>query len=103
MNVEVVERLTLENSLRVALDRKQLFLMYQPQMELSTRRIIGAEALLRWRHPALGLVPPDKFIPVAENSGLIIPIGEWVLRTACGEARNWQKQELLQLPVAVNV
>jgi len=103
MNVEVVERLTLENSLRVALDRKQLFLMYQPQMEISTGRIVGVEALLRWRHPALGLVPPDKFIRVAENSGLIIPIGEWVLKTACRQARSWQEQGLLQLPVAVNV
>ena len=103
MNVEVVERLTLENSLRVALDRKQLFLMYQPQMEIPTGKIIGVEALLRWRHPALGLVPPDKFIRVAENSGLIISIGEWVLRTACGAARRWQEQGLQQLPVAVNV
>ena len=103
MNVEVVERLTLENSLRVALEREQLFLLYQPQMEITTGRTVGVEALLRWQHPALGLVPPDKFIRVAENTGLIIPIGEWVLRTACDMARNWQEQGLQQLPVAVNV
>ncbi len=103
MNAEIVERLTLENSLRVALEREQLFLVYQPQMEITTGNIIGVEALLRWRHPALGLVPPDKFIGVAENSGLIIPIGEWVLRTACSEARRWQEQGLARLPVAVNV
>ena len=103
MNVEVVERLTLENSLRVALEREELFLMYQPQMEITTGRMIGAEALLRWQHPALGLVPPDKFIGVAENTGLIIPIGEWVLRTACSAARIWQEQGLQRLPVAVNV
>jgi diguanylate cyclase (GGDEF)-like protein len=103
MNTQVVERLTLENSLRVALDQKQLFMMYQPQMEIATGRIIGVEALLRWRHPELGLVPPDKFIRVAENSGLIIPIGEWVLRTACSDARKWREQRLLAVPVAVNV
>ena len=83
MNAQVVERLTLENSLRLALDKKELFLVYQPQMDIATGRITGLEALLRWQHPELGLVPPDKFIRIAENSGLIVPIGEWVLRTAC--------------------
>ena len=71
MNAQVVERLTLENSLRLALDKKELFLMYQPQMDIATGRITGLEALLRWQHPELGLVPPDKFIRIAENSGLI--------------------------------
>jgi diguanylate cyclase (GGDEF)-like protein/PAS domain S-box-containing protein len=103
MNAEVVERLTLENSLRPALDRKELFLMYQPQMDLVTGRVTGLEALLRWQHPTLGLVPPDKFIRIAENSGLIVPIGEWVLRTACSQARRWQEEGHTALSIAVNV
>jgi len=103
MNAQVVERLTLESSLRLALDREELFLVYQPQIEIATGRVIGLEALLRWQHPELGLVPPDKFIQIAENSGLIMPIGEWVLRTACCQARKWQDEGLLAVPVAVNV
>ncbi|MGA9801715.1 MAG: EAL domain-containing protein [Terriglobales bacterium] len=103
MNSEVVERLTLENSLRLALEKKELFLVYQPQMDIATGRITGLEALLRWQHPKLGLVPPDKFIRIAENSGLIVPIGEWVLRTACSQVRKWQDEGLLAVPVAVNV
>ena len=103
MNAQAVERLTLENSLRLALVRKELFLVYQPQIEIATGRITGLEALIRWQHPTLGLVPPDKFIRIAENSGLIIPIGEWVLRTACAQARKWQDEGLPALPIAVNV
>ena len=103
MNAQVVERLTLESSLRLALDKKELFLVYQPQMDIATGRITGLEALLRWQHPELGLVPPDKFIRIAENSGLIVPIGEWVLRTACSQARKWQDEGLPAVSVAVNV
>jgi diguanylate cyclase (GGDEF)-like protein/PAS domain S-box-containing protein len=103
MNTQAVERLTLENGLRLALDKKELFLVYQPQIEIATGRIIGLEALLRWQHPELGLVPPDKFIRIAENSGLIMPIGEWVLRTACSQTRKWQDEGLPAVPVAVNV
>jgi len=103
MNAQAVERLTLENSLRLALDKKELFLMYQPQMNIATGKIIGMEALLRWQHPELGLVPPDKFIRIAENCGLIVPIGEWVLRTACSQARKWQDEGLPAVSVAVNV
>jgi EAL domain-containing protein (putative c-di-GMP-specific phosphodiesterase class I) len=103
MNAQAVERLKLENGLRLALEKKELFLVYQPQIEIATGRIIGLEALLRWQHPELGLVPPDKFIRIAENSGLIVPIGEWVLRTACSQARKWQDEGLLAVPVAVNV
>ena len=103
MNAEVVERLTLEHSLRLALDRQELFLMYQPQMEISTGKVVGAEALLRWQHPEIGLVSPDRFIRIAENSGLIIPIGEWVLRTACLQAKAWQDRGLPAIPVSVNI
>jgi diguanylate cyclase (GGDEF)-like protein/PAS domain S-box-containing protein len=103
MNVQAVERLSLENSLRLALSKKELFLMYQPQMDVATGRVTGLEALLRWQHPALGLVPPDRFIRIAENSGLIVPIGEWVLRTACSQARKWQDDGLPAVSIAVNV
>jgi diguanylate cyclase (GGDEF)-like protein/PAS domain S-box-containing protein len=103
MNDQVVERLTLESGLRVALDKKELFLVYQPQMEIATGKITGLEALLRWQHPELGLVPPDKFIRIAENCGLIVPIGEWVLRTACSQVLKWQEAGLPLTKVAVNV
>jgi EAL domain-containing protein (putative c-di-GMP-specific phosphodiesterase class I) len=103
MNRQAVERLTLENGLRVALDKEQFFLVYQPQLDLATGKIVGLEALLRWRHPELGLIPPDRFIRIAENSGLILPIGEWVLRTACSQARAWQDDTLREVSVAVNV
>jgi diguanylate cyclase (GGDEF)-like protein/PAS domain S-box-containing protein len=103
MNAQAVERLTIGKNLRMALDKDELFLEYQPQMEIETGRITGFEALIRWRHPKLGLVPPDRFIPIAENNGLILPIGEWVLRTACAQARKWQDDGLPAVPVAVNV
>jgi diguanylate cyclase (GGDEF)-like protein len=103
MNAQVVERLTLENSLRLALDKNELFLMYQPQIDITTGKVVGLEALLRWQHPELGLVPPDRFIRIAENSGLILPIGEWVLRTACSQARKWQEEGLPDATIAVNV
>jgi len=103
MNDEVVERLTLEHSLRMALGREELFLVYQPQLEIASGRITGLETLLRWQHPEMGLIPPDKFIRIAENSGLIMPIGEWVLRTACRQARKWQDEGLPPVSLAVNV
>jgi diguanylate cyclase (GGDEF)-like protein/PAS domain S-box-containing protein len=103
MRAQEAERLTLETSLRLAIDRKEFFLEYQPQIDIPSGKIIGVEALIRWRHPELGLVPPDRFIPIAENNGLILPIGEWVLTTACAQARNWQDLGLMAVPVAVNV
>jgi EAL domain-containing protein (putative c-di-GMP-specific phosphodiesterase class I) len=103
MNAQGVERLTLANDLRLALDKKELFLVYQPQMNIATGTIIGLEALLRWQHPTLGIVLPDRFIRIAENCGLIVPIGEWVLRTACAQARKWQDEGIPAVSIAINV
>jgi len=103
MNEQNRERLRLENGLKLALERDELFLVYQPQVDVRTGRIAGVEALLRWDHPHLGLVPPADFIGVAESSGLIVPIGEWVLRSACAQARKWLDAGLPPVPVAVNV
>ena len=103
LNDLAMERLAMETSLRVAMERDEFFLVYQPQVDLASGRITGAEALLRWRHPQWGLVPPKKFIPIAENSALIVPIGEWVLRTACRDARAWQLAGLPHITIAVNV
>lgn len=103
MNRQAMERLTLESKLRQAIQNKELYLVYQPQWDLAAQKITGAEALLRWRHPLLGLIPPDKFIPIAENCGLIMPMGEWVLKTACAQARQWQDEGLPPMTVSVNV
>ncbi|NTV09276.1 MAG: EAL domain-containing protein [Zoogloea sp.] len=103
MNQRIQERLELLGELRHAIARQQLYLCYQPQIELATGRTLGVEALLRWRHPTLGEVSPARFIPVAEETELILPIGEWVLRQACHDACRWQQAGHPQLRVAVNV
>jgi diguanylate cyclase (GGDEF)-like protein len=103
MNDQSLKRLSMETALRRALDRDEFRLYYQPQIDIMTGRIIGAEALIRWQHPEWGLVPPLEFIPLAEETGLIVPIGEWVLRTACAEARAWQDAGLPPVRVAVNL
>jgi len=103
MNAYALERLELQNHLRLALERNELSLHYQPQIDLASGRVIGAEALLRWTSPVLGPVPPARFIPVAEDSGLIVPIGEWVLREACRQAEAWRQAGLPSLVVAVNL
>jgi diguanylate cyclase (GGDEF)-like protein/PAS domain S-box-containing protein len=103
MNVHSIERLTLESSLRRALERNELVLHYQPRIEFRSGRITGVEALVRWQHPELGLVPPGKFITLAEETGLIVPIGEWVLHAACAQYRAWEQVGLGHLRVAVNL
>jgi diguanylate cyclase (GGDEF)-like protein len=103
MNVRAVERQSIEGSLRRALERQEFALYYQPKVNLRTGRITGAEALIRWTHPIRGLVSPAQFIPVAEDCGLILPIGNWVLREACQQARAWLDAGLFLGTMAVNV
>lgn len=103
MNVDKLERLLLEHDLRHALEQGQFFLQYQPRYEVSGARMTGMEALVRWRHPQLGVVPPDRFIPLAEDTGLIIPLGEWVIRTACRQNKTWQEKDFRPLRVSVNL
>ncbi len=97
------ERLTLETALRRALERNQFFLEYQPQLNVGTGKIVGVEALLRWRHPEHGVIPPYDFIPLAEEIGLILPLGEWVLHEACAQVRKWHQSGYSGLRVAVNL
>ncbi|MBA4093338.1 MAG: hypothetical protein C0489_04550 [Candidatus Accumulibacter sp.] len=103
MNVRVSEHLALENSLRQALTRNELALHYQPQFDLASGRLIGYEALMRWHSPTLGTVPPGKFIPIAEESGLIQPLGQWALNEACRQNAQWRADGLPVQPVAVNL
>src|SRR6202030_2557680 len=103
MQARVLERQCLESALRSALGRDELRLNYQPKIDLTTGEITGVEALLRWHHPDRGLIPPSQFIPIAEESGLIIPIGQWVLLEACRQARAWIDAGLPAVRVAVNV
>jgi diguanylate cyclase (GGDEF)-like protein/PAS domain S-box-containing protein len=103
MNVHSFERLALEAALRRALERGELRVHYQPKLDLATRTVCGMEALLRWAHPDMGMLPPMQFIPIAEETGLITPIGAWVLLESCRQARAWQLQGLGPLRVAVNL
>jgi diguanylate cyclase (GGDEF)-like protein/PAS domain S-box-containing protein len=103
MNLRALERQSLENGLRHAVERRELVLQYQPEVNLQGNAIIGVEALVRWHHPQHGLVPPAQFLPVAEERGFIVPIGRWVLREACSQARAWHDARLKPIRVAVNI
>jgi diguanylate cyclase (GGDEF)-like protein len=103
MNAAIQRRVALEDRLRTALDQNEFIVHYQPQFDLTRGRIIGAEALLRWKHPELGLVSPGHFLPIAEETGLIVPIGDWILRTACEQNARWNREGHRGLRVSVNV
>ena len=103
MNANALERLTLESALRRALEREEFLLHYQPKVDFRSGRVTGMEALVRWERPGKGMVPPAQFIPLAEETGLIVPLGEWVLLTACASNRAWQREGMPPLRVAVNL
>ncbi|HUI16282.1 MAG TPA: EAL domain-containing protein [Alphaproteobacteria bacterium] len=103
MTESAVKRLGTEGELRRAIEREELLVYYQPQVHTVSFKIIGMEALVRWRHPTRGLVPPGEFIPIAEQSGLIVPLGEYVLRMACVQTQAWQRAGICDFPVSVNV
>ncbi|MBI1889511.1 MAG: EAL domain-containing protein [Burkholderiales bacterium] len=102
MRSQARDRMTIESKLRVAVDNDELLLQYQPKLDLRSGRIVGVEALVRWQHPEMGVVSPGVFIPIAEESGLIIPIGDWILRTACAQGAAWQAAGI-PIPIAVNL
>jgi EAL domain-containing protein (putative c-di-GMP-specific phosphodiesterase class I) len=103
LNIRTLERILLENRLRQAIERGELMVYYQPQMNIRTREIVGAEALVRWQQPELGLLTPVQFIPLAEEIGLIVQIDQWVLRTACAQLKAWQEAGYPLLYVTVNL
>ncbi len=103
MNEESLERVRIESALRNALERDEFVLYYQPQLDMKTGKICGMEALIRWKHPELGMVPPGRFVSIAEETGLIVPIGAWVMRTACAQNKAWQDAGFDKLRVAVNL
>ncbi len=103
MNKASMERLALENDMRIALDREEFVLHYQPKINIASGRVSGVEALVRWQHPKKGLVPPGMFIPIAEETGLMLPLGEWVIRTACRQLRLWQRQGMTDIQMSINL
>ena len=103
MSVDALKRLQLEADLIRAVERDELTLVYQPVVDLAAETVVGFEALIRWHHPTLGLISPDQFIPVAEDNGMILPIGRWVIETACATAARWVREKEPGLHIAVNV
>lgn len=103
MKIQSLESSLLENALRSAIKNEQFYLEYQPKQNIATKELFGMEALVRWNHPELGIIPPGKFIPLAEETGLIIPMGEWILRESCKQTKLWQKQGFPNLIISVNV
>ncbi len=103
LNTAAMERMTMENSLRKALEREEFVVYYQPRVDLKTGQILGAEALVRWRHPEFGLVAPVQFIPLCEETGLIVPLSEWVLRESCKQNKAWQDAGYDPISIAVNI
>lgn len=103
LSAKIQARLALQGQLRLAVEREEFVLHYQPQVDLASGRIVGMEALIRWNHPELGLVPPVQFIGLAEETGLIVPMGAWVIRTACAQSKAWERQGLGKFRMAVNV
>lgn len=103
MNRRALERLKLESNLRRALEREELELYYQPQMELQSGKMVGAEVLLRWKHADQGMISPATFIPLAEETGLIVPIGQWILETVCARNKEWERTGLPIVKLAVNI
>ena len=103
LHVKVSRKLSLEGRLRHALEREEFVLYYQPLVDINTGRIVGAEALIRWRHPEEGLIPPGEFIPAAESTGLIVPISDWVLRTACLQNKAWRSENLPSIRMSINL
>src|SRR5256886_4208969 len=103
MNDRALKRLAMETSLRRAVENEEFVLYYQPQIDFGSGKVVGAEALIRWQHPDLGLLPPVEFIPLAEDTGLIVAIGSWVMRQACAQAQSWRQNGLGDLGIAGNV
>lgn len=103
MNAAALEKLKLETELKYALEREEFILHYQPKIDISSGMIVGAEALIRWQHPQRGLLAPGQFIGVAEEIGLIVPMGQWVLETACRQLAAWRKEKLPNISIAVNL
>lgn len=103
MNAQSLAKLEVENELRGAIERNELVLYYQPRVDVASGRMAGAEALVRWQHPKRGLVPPNEFIPIAEDSGLIVPMTAWVVRAACAQLQQWQSSGLAVVPLSINL
>src|SRR5207244_183092 len=103
LNEDAAAAAQLVEELRAGMDRNELFLVYQPRIDVATRQVVGAEALLRWRHPRYGVLSPEAFLPLADDTGLLVPIGGWVLREACAQGKRWIDEGINPLSVVVNV